>query len=388
VSLGVDLLVDIERVLEIVHLEQVELTRDGTVFKKTEERIGPCLITAAHPQLYGGEPVEQLFGLLRRLNFFDQDGARLRCDPIRRRAWIGKRPLAKVREIYHLLQAESRGERWSFHQASLREIFTEELKGFSAGKWVAARAVFNATLASYLGSLEKRGVDAEFKRRWNGDFQHEKLMVPLEKLAHDLSYWVLHRLALLGLVDLGYREGVFQALRLSALGAQLFGLESPAEVQPARLIVNPDFEVLLFPGGEREAELNLALSRFADRAASDRVKRYQINAESVKRGVISGMDVGSVLGFLDGHAQNPVPANVRYSIREWGEGVELIQRQRVLLLRARSKGGADRLAALLEAQGVHCERFGDNGILLQGAKGERTLLELREVLRDQGLYLE
>ena len=36
VCLGVDLLIDLERILEIVHFENVEVTREGTIFKKTE----------------------------------------------------------------------------------------------------------------------------------------------------------------------------------------------------------------------------------------------------------------------------------------------------------------------------------------------------------------
>jgi hypothetical protein len=39
----------------------------------------------------------------------------------------------------------------------------------------------------------------------------------------------------------------------------------------------------------------------------------------VKRGVVAGLDVGSVLGFLEGNSSNPLPANVRYSVKEWAE---------------------------------------------------------------------
>jgi len=41
--------VDMERVLEIVHSENTEVTRDGLIFKKTEERIIGQLATAAFP---------------------------------------------------------------------------------------------------------------------------------------------------------------------------------------------------------------------------------------------------------------------------------------------------------------------------------------------------
>src|ERR1041384_7537197 len=298
VSVGVDLLVDVERVLEFVHGENVEVTREGSVYKKTEERILPRLATAAHSELFDGEPVGQWFALCRLLSFFEQDGSRLRCDPIRRRAWLMKRPLAKLREVYGVMQAESRGDRWSFHQAALREIFLDLLTHFQPGRWVSSRELFSAVLASYLLNLKDRGVDADFRRRWNEDFHHEKLMVPLEKLHHDLRFWVVRKLALLGLIDVGYREDKFAALRLSPLGGQLFGITLPPG-EAGRLVVNPDFEILLFLG-EREPELVLTLSQFADRKVSDRVKRYQVTAESVKRGVIAGMEVAGRVRGLGG----------------------------------------------------------------------------------------
>jgi len=387
VSLGVDLLVDMERILEIVHSENVEVTREGAIYKKTEERIVGQLVTAVYPEIFNGDPAQQLITLCRRLSLFDLDGSRLRCDMIRRRAWLGKRPLAKLREVYNLLHAEIRRERWSFHQGVLRQIFIEHLTKFQPGTWIPARAIFTHTMASYLLSLKEREVDVEFRRRWSEDFHHEKLVVSLDRLHHDLSWWVLHRLALLGIVDLGYREGAFQSLKLSPIGAQLLGIPLPA-VEPGRLIVNPDFEILYFPGSDREPDIVLPLSHFSDRMRSERVKRFQLNCESVKRGIISGMDVQAILNFLDTNATTPVPPNVRYSIKEWAEGVEPIQRQRVLLLRARSKKGADRLESVLETKNVPCERLGENAIVIQGVKGERALRELADHLRDQGLCLE
>src|ERR1041384_3614672 len=251
VSVGVDLLVDVERVLEFVHGENVEVTREGSVYKKTEERILPRLATAAHSELFDGEPVGQVFALCRRLSFFEQDGSRVRCCPIRRRAWLRKRPLAKLREVYGVMQAESRGDRWSFHQAALREIFLDLLTHFQPGRWVSSRELFSAVLASYLLNLKDRGVDADFRRRWNEDFHHEKLMVPLEKLP---------------------------GVALPPRGGQLFGIPLPPG-EAGRLVVTPDFEILLFPG-EREPELVLTLSQFADRKVSDRVKGDQGTAES------------------------------------------------------------------------------------------------------------
>ncbi len=388
VGLGVDLLVDIERVLEIVHHEQIEVTREGTIFKKTEEKIGPLLVTGGYRECLEGDPFQQALGICRRLRFIEQEGTRLRCDPLRRRVWMSKRPMAKLREVYQLLEAENRSDHWSFHQGALREIFTRFLGEFPPGKWLPVRPYLTACLSAFLLSLWDRSVESEFRKRWSEDFHHEKLMVSLDNLLLDLSFWLVHRLALLGLVDLGYREGRLEAFRPSPLGVKFFGLNPGPGQGSGRLIVQPDFEVLLFPGGDLEAEWSLMLSRFADRLGSERVKRYAISSGSVRRGVVAGLDRGAILQFLESSAENPLPANVRYQIREWGEGVESITRHRVLLLRARTKSGADRLAALLEANHIASERTGETGILISLAKGERAVRDLEQALEDQGLYLE
>jgi hypothetical protein len=384
-SLGADLLIDLDRVLELLRKEAFEVTRQGSLYRKMEERIAGELVCSRHPELFDGSPVAQILEFCRRLRFFEREGQRLVPDPLRRRVWRKRALLENLKEVFELVRGERFGPRWSFHQGAIRGILLEHLIDSPRDSWLEARPFLDAVVACYLLGLDERGVDKEYQEHLTVDFSNETLMVPLSKLHHDLSYWILHRLALLGVVDVGYHQGAFHSFRLSTLGRRLFGGEAPSSAASRSILINPDFEVLVFP--EAPEELNWKLGLFADRVSSERVKRYRLTRDSVKRGLVAGLSREELLGFLE-HATDGVPPNVRYSVGEWTEGVELVRRVKALLLRAQSKEGADRLAASLERRGVPHERLNETMVMVRGARNEQLVKELKDQLLAEGLFLE
>ncbi len=386
-NLGVDLLIDIRRIIEIARHEMLEVTREGSVFKKTEDKIETQLLTSHYRSLFDGTPVHHVLGLCKKLRLLDQGDRYLRPDPMRRKVWAKKKLVAKTKSIFEIYQNEYRGGRWSFHQRLIRKILLKEVVNLPAATWVPAKAVFTLAIARFLSQLDSLDVATTFQELQVEEFQNETLMVPVDRLYQDLSYWFVHRLALAGLVNLGFREGNFVSMQLSSLGRRLFELE-PSEDGGGKLVVNPDFEILLFPGGVRYEEMNYTLSAFAERTGSEWVKRYRITPESIKRGVVSGFSAEKILQFLGAGCENRVPSNVEFSIREWAGGIEPVLRQRVVLLRSRSKGGADQLVQLLQEHDVPHERVGDMAISVRGAKNERRIRELRDVFQNAGLILE
>ena len=393
ISLGVDLVIDIERILEILRIEILEKTREGNVYKKIEERIASQLVTAHFPELHDGSSLGHIVHLCRKLQLLDEEGQRIRVDPIRKRVWRKKPLLTKVKQVFELHLNEKRNQHWSFHQAAIRKIFMEQLRRVSPGSWLVARPFLVAVIAEYLLRLEKDKVQEKFQELCNTDFRNENAVVPLSRLYQDLSYWVLHRLALVGLVDIGYKEGAFHSLMYSKLGMRLFGESSPAptaendESGDVRMLVNPDFEILIYP--EAPEETSWTVGFFADRVAgSDRVKRYRLTRESVKRGMVAGQTPNEMLEFLDKNAHGKLPANVVFSLREWTEGVELVRLQKVQLLRAQSGDGADVLGGILESKKIPYERLNDTTVMVRGAKNERAVKDLQTHLRDHGLFVE
>lgn len=389
IYVGTDFIIDVDRFLELIRTEEIDVTRQRRLYRKTEDRISSVFITSKHDETFEGSAASCIFDICRKLRFISFEGQKIVGDPLRRLAWQKKSIDAKLKTLWDLFLNEQQDQRWSFHQKRLRGLFIDLLKCIRPGSWIAAQPLFTAVVARYLLLLEELGVRDEFQERCDGDLRGEEIMVPFARLHHGLSHWVVHRMALLGLVDTGYQDGAFRSLRLSHLGLRFFDLiEEEGEAGERTLLVNPDFEVMAFPGNSRQEEINLLLSKFADRQESDRVKRYRLTRESLERGIVAGLDGQAIRSFLEENIRAPLPSNVEFSLREWTEGVELVRKQRILLLRATSREGADRMQALLEERDIHHERLNERCVAIRGSKNERAVDELRDVCRKLGLLVE
>ena len=408
-SLGVDLLIDIRRLLEVARSESLEVTREGTVFKKTEERLASQLLTTSYKEVLEGSSVHHIINLCKRLRVLDQGDHYLRPDPIRRKGWLKKRLSAMIRDIFDIYQNNYRGNRCSFHQRMIRQIFQEELvkhsqkvyKANSAKKdssngqqaqqdsraWLLTKPLFTATISRFLSTLEEQKIAQTLQELKMEDFHNETLIVPLDRLYKDLSYWVVHRLALLGLVDIGSKGGNFESLKISTVGCRFFKIDLNSN-EEGKLVVNPDFEILHFPGSKTQDEINYIMGAFTDRSESDYVKRYRITPESIKRGIISGYSAEDIMTFLTKRSEDTIPPNVSFSIREWAEGIEPILRQRVLLLKSQTKKGADHLVKILEENEISQERVGERAVVVRGLRNERKIRDLQDYFQNAGLILE
>lgn len=387
VSLGADLLIDLDRLPDLLGAERNVLTRAGNVYKKVEEKLIGTLVLSQNRELVQRSPVQHLFELARRLRILHLDSGRIVSDRLRRRGWRQKPLLKKIAQVFDIYLTEDRGQRWSFHQATLRHLFLDEIRTVSPGSWLLTRPFLTGVVSRYLLGLETNRVRSTYEEERQDEFSHRRLAVPLESLYHDLSYWVFHRMALLGLVDVGFHRGRFYSLRLSRLGHRFFALDrGPDTSEGPRLLVNPDFEILVYP--EAPEEWSWRVSQFADRLDSDYLKRYRLTRDSVTRAIISGWKREEILEFLERSSYGSPPPNVLFSVREWTEGVEFVRKQKVLLLRARTKSGADRLASVLAEGDVPFERLGETMLAVRGARNERAVRERQRVLRDWGLIVE
>lgn len=396
VFLGNDFVIDMERLLELVRSDKLEVTREGRLYKKIEDRISGSLIATRCQDVFEGKVVQHLLDTARRLRFFEVEDQQLVPIALRRREWQKKTLREKLQALFDLFLDDHQDGHWSFHQKSLRKIFLEQLKEFKPGSWLSLPSFLGATVARFLFTLEEAGVREEYLACCD-DEHHSRnrgivdpIKVSMAKLYHDLSYWAVHRMALLGVVDVGLVSGTIQSLRLSDLGQRFFGLkdweESDSLGRPA--LINPDFEVLVFPDMPLEDEANLVLSRFADRLGSDRVKRYRLTRESVKRGICAGFTGAQLMDALREYGRNAMPPNVEFSVKEWAQGVEIFRRERATLIRGDSGEGLDRLTELFGHHEIAFERLNKKTVAVRGAKSEKAILGLAEELRQNGLYVE
>ena len=132
----------------------------------------------------------------------------------------------------------------------------------------------------------------------------------------------------LGVLDLGFDgSGEASLFRLTEAGGRIVRGEVPPSMPPpANVVVQPNFQVLVFePTGE---DVLFTLDRIAQRVRAEQVVEYYLTHSAIYDAQRAGMEIGDVIAFLERVGTTPLPQNVRRSLEEWGAG-----HQRVLVRR-------------------------------------------------------
>lgn len=362
---GVDLYIDIERVASRIEAEPPRLTRGGRVPKRLAESMRSELYLTRLADHLDGDPVQRALWMGLRLGILENFADHLRVHDERLRSW---RKLDLVRQAEILLKKftdESQGERWSFHQEALRKILRERFIQESPDGWVSLEALVALAVSTYVLELEERDVRTALKQRRMEDFSRERLQSTFQRLGSDLLYWIVNRLLLLGICELGLIDGRLAAFRLTSLGKELLGIAR--EPRECRILVNPDFEIVLFSEGLRGMRLELELARFGSRRSAERVRRYRVDRESMRRGIHGGLSVEDVLGILEGASSHPLPEPVRVAVRDWGRDLDWVIAEPALVLGGLRPERAAEICALLDAEEFEHQRCPDGSIVITGS---------------------
>ena len=95
-------------------------------------------------------------------------------------------------------------------------------------------------------------------------------------------------------------------------------------------------------------------------------------------------DNADILSFLAAQSRTPIPQNVEYSIRDWGEKIRFGAQREVVLLTVDSEDVLDRILAIERIRGVMVARISPTAAALsEPIENWRTLEELRSL----GVYL-
>ncbi len=115
-------------------------------------------------------------------------------------------------------------------------------------------------------------------------------------------------------------------VRLSPIGRWLIsGEPSPpaAEHFPQTLLVQPNFEVLVFRQG-LTPDLIADLTNFARWKSHGAACQMELGADRVYRGLESGLDLEDIVRLLQQHGMRPIPENVLDALRTWANKRERI----------------------------------------------------------------
>ena len=220
----------------------------------------------------------------------------------------------------------------------------------------------------------------------------ERPVPPLEELREEagralIDGFVRRRLIPLGCVraaiDAEGKVCVARERRLDAyFGREVAAAEmAPAPAAGARVVVQPDFSVILIgPNPTAAAEL----APFCERTtggSSRGAMILKVTRDSVVRAVANGLEPGEIADRLRRHASHEVPANVLHEVRAWSSWVRRVTPATLAVLRCPDRDTADRVMGALKRQ---AERLNDTLVAVEGklAAGERNKL------RAQGIIVE
>ncbi|RMH03955.1 MAG: hypothetical protein D6702_04485 [Planctomycetota bacterium] len=379
-SIGVDFVSNFSRFASFVGDETVRFTVRGTIFKSTGKRIAQNLIPNPGREFRRREILELEYRFALAYRFIDRTGERsFRLTPAGLEFLA--RPLADKQRLMLDWLVEDRDLPGDMaHQLRLRRTALRLLKRLEPGAWYdamflpfVARNHYLATLGSEIDPLAET---TSFPVRSSAD---------LRSLAWNLFTWIRKHLYLLGVIDLGYdAAGRACAIRLTPMGAELFGMIPSRELAAAgHLVVNPDFEVVLFPdrGSHR---LVHELDRFCDRELSDSLVHFRITPGSLHRGLQQGMDLDEILDLLRERSRTPLPQNVVYSLESWARSDGLVTLHEDGRLVCDSPEILDRLQLHPELGRIGLERLGEDTLRLLGPVAEE---DLSSWVRDFGVSL-
>jgi len=382
-SLGVDLISDISAFLSFVEHNTIKLTLSGKVYRTAVRKLEDSFILARTSGFEGDWLFQYLFDFCNSQSMIARGDDRSVVLTIKGRSW-DRTPLEK--KLARLLKFSCGN--WTateepFHGEQLLELYLEGIRHLKVGEWVEINSPSFDARARYLANLDNFGVRDRFQSRFQ--FAQQSGMRDAHQLALALTTWARERLFLFGMLDLGETDGKPVALRLTPLGAKALGIElQDGDVPVAPLIVNPDFEVILFPD-ESSYDLITALDRFAERISSDSAYRYKLTAASIEKAVAEGLEPSDILRTLSEHCRVDVPQNVIYSIGQWAGKVKFVRQTIVSLVRGRNKEVIDRILHDEKLRPHVLERLSPTALLLSR---ELPREEFARLLESLGIFLE
>jgi hypothetical protein len=374
---GLAFLPAVERFVGLARLESLRVTRAQALFRGPRQRLleqlGPRQAQLVDPDRF----VDAVVQVAARTGLVDVDdrqqvrvqpgaAARLRADPAER-----------LQEALELLVGDAL-------QAHRTPLAFEQLVGLvgrlGAGRWTPV-AQLHRHLRSTLAALR-------LPRR---------TMLPggvtgegVEDTPEGVFRAFLQPFHLLGLLEVGRdRDGAgITHLRLAPVGDGFLraGGKLP-ELGPGvhPVVVNPDFEVLVFPEPEADTSVLVAeLETFADVEGGDEVIRLRLSEEAMRRAVAAGRSAADCLGLLRRRARAELPVSLGRNLETWASTVQFVSLSEVVLLRTSGSEAVERILMLQAAgkvQGI--EQLGERVLAvpreaLHGPRGAAMLDQLRE----------
>lgn len=376
---GIGFVADLGVTLDFVRANPSKLTSAGRFFKGARTQLQPN--TALHSTFFMDEDSLLTFRLTvaRELGLVEvHDDGRLHATR-ESVEWQGLSLAEQARSVLGVMLrlGETAAPKPHFH--ALADTAQQAILEMEPGLWHPTNAFRAAVVARYVARLLDRGEPAaqEAHEADVPPWAYPRESHTLAGIADAVREPLLRALNYAGLLDIG-RCGDHTFVRTSPLAPVLLGRQ-PAP-QPQRLLmVNPDFEVILFP---EEGHLHLLhrLCAFCDREKSEVTIHLRISQASVERAVLRGLSAESIVATLAGHCRVPLSQNIDYSIRQWAASIHPAEVRTLHVLELPSPETLDAALQLPEIAPLLLRRLSPTAVALTvrhlGPEAEDALKQL------------
>ena len=316
---AVDFIIDLSSILCFVRHQEAKVTRDGSVYKSTATKLIAQCLMKQHVAIDERELLDFKIRVCTTLGLLSVDSKRhLEVGP-NAPTWETRALREKLSLMYRFIvhaETRRRSDRWV--QAVERGLLAL-LPNLDHGGWRPRHGLVMRATARYVIDTVKESRARGHHEHANNNSHHRHYNYrTLDQLRRILENDLIRPLCVTRIIEYGSKEEQPFAMRLSPMGCLLLGLpprETDGDREP-RIIVTPDFEVLLFPEGDYFC-LNQQLAAFCKPTKTEQVFHFKLVRERVAHAVTCGLTSEGILDTLRQHCANPLPQNVVYSVEDW-----------------------------------------------------------------------
>jgi len=314
VANGFGVVLDFACMLNRIQREELRLTRIGNLRKHgADETIDSLLLVSDEDGEEGMSYLEWLVMLATNLDLVQRQDDGTLTPKVRAIEWLARPIQKQAQDLIRPALASDWDSDDASHARHLRRNLSRWCQALRPGRWYAADVAAKLAVVQYLLHVVRGDPDL---RRVAFSSIHAS-PVSLKYLADRFLEWAAERPLRMGVLDLALSGRTPVLVRTTQVAAHLFGGAWPETATPeGQLIVNPDFEIVLFPGGT-PARTHYAVHRMARLEKIDQVFHYRIDEVSVSTAAALGFEAADMIQALDEQCRGPLPQNVRYSIETW-----------------------------------------------------------------------
>jgi len=377
---SLDFLTDLLTLVDFVRANASKLTSAGRLFRGARNELAE--LSALHSTFFMDEDalLSLKISVARHLGLVEvREDKRLHAAPDAA-AWEAQAPEEQLRGVVNAIIEVVAPESIEGRFFALAAIAMDLLEKFPPQAWLPAESFWPRVFSRH--ALDTVELGASGGPEVAVALTEGRPLPTLRTLFEDARVPILKALNCLGALDIGTIGSRLVFRRGEVAEAALAGKPLARPSEPL-LIVNPDFEVIVFPE-EGHLELGHRLCGFCERGKREVTHHLKLTRESVQRGVLRGISADEMIATLSENSRVPLSQNIEYSVRNWAASVHLARIQTLHILEFPTAALAETAMHLPEIAPVVERRLSPNVLVLRVAELEP---EAEDALKELGVHL-